>query len=295
MQTSDADILTKKKQEWADKRKPEILRGTKLSYNASLQDRYFRAINALVLQMAAECEKKVLRLFEAQKDNPVFATDDSIASQAKILTNQLTATFQQLFERRAQGLAESMVSQADRTSSANLHESLKTLSGGLSLKTTVLTGPLKEVMKASVTENVKLISSISQDYLTQMTGAVMRSITTGNGLQDLVPFFQRYKGVTIRRARLIANDQTKKVYGNLNAHRMQKLGLDKYEWLHSSGGAEPRELHQHLNGKICSLSDPPIIQYAKGNQPEVRGKPGDLINCRCTMRPVIDFNQNRDE
>ena len=128
-----------------------------------------------------------------------------------------------------------------------------------------------------------------------MTGAVMRSITTGKGVADLVPFFDRYEGITIRRARIIANDQTKKAYSNMNAIRMQKLGVDKYEWVHSSGGQEPRELHLHLNGSICSLKDPPIIQYAKGNQPEIRGKPGDLINCRCTMRPIIDFNQIADD
>jgi uncharacterized protein with gpF-like domain len=72
---------------------------------------------------------------------------------------------------------------------------------------------------------------------------------------------------------------------------MDKLGIDKYEWLHSAGGQKPRQLHQHMSGKTYSLSNPPIIQQAKGSQPEVRGKPGDLINCRCRMVPIIQFEE----
>lgn len=295
MATSDTDLLTKKNQEWVAKRKPDMLRGTVLNYNAALYDQYSKALVALVLQMTNQCEREIIRYFKSDAAKEFFAQDESVASQSKILTNKLTEKFQQLFARKAQGLAEAMVSQADKASSASLHNSLKQLSGGLSLKTTVITGPMKEVMTASVAENVGLIKSISQKYMTDMQGAVMRSISTGNGLQDLVPFFEKHKGITIRRARFIASDQTKKAYSNLNEHRMQKLGLDKYEWIHSGGGAEPRELHLRLNGKICSLSDPPIIQYAKGNQPEVRGKPGDLPGCRCKMKPVIDFGQGNEE
>lgn len=283
--------LTIKKQKLVMARKPEILRGVRLSYNVSIEDRYSKQLVALVLQMTKQSQKQVLRLFQSSTGEEFFAQDDSISSQARIITNKLADTFNDLFSKKADLLAEQMVNDSDRASSASLHESLRTLSGGLSLKTTVITGQLKESMKASVAENVQLIKSISQEYQTQMQGAVMRSITTGNGLQDLVPFFKKYEGITIRRARFIASDQTKKAYSNMNAMRMQKLGVQKYEWIHSGGGMEPRELHLALNGKICSLTDPPIIQYAKGSQREIRGKPGDLPGCHCTMRPVVDFNQ----
>ena len=48
-----------------------------------------------------------------------------------------------------------------------------------------------------MTENVGLIKSIPAQYLNGVQGAVMRSITTGNGMQDLVPYLQKHKGITL--------------------------------------------------------------------------------------------------
>lgn len=289
------ELLTKKKQAFVSKRKPQIIRGTKLAPNAAIEDRYYREMQSLILQMTRTTRRRVLQLFKSETATEFFAMDESVSAQAKLITNQLTKKFVQLFSAEAQGMAEGFLKDSDRASSGALHESLKALSGGLSLKTTVLTGELREVISASITENVGLIKSIPQKYMAEMQGAVMRSITSGRGLQDLVPFFDRYEKITTRRARLIASDQTRKVYSALNAGRMEKLNLDKYEWLHSGGGVEPRRLHLHLAGKICSLKNPPVIQYAKGAQPEVRGKPGDLPGCKCTMRPVIDFGTEKGE
>jgi SPP1 gp7 family putative phage head morphogenesis protein len=84
------------------------------------------------------------------------------------------------------------------------------------------------------------------------------------------------------------------MYNNLNASRMKAIGLNKYEWVHSGGGQRPREFHRDvLNGQIFSLDDPPIIDEQTGE----RGIPSQLINCRCTMLPLLEFSngQNLDK
>lgn len=91
----------------------------------------------------------------------------------------------------------------------------------------------------------------------------------------------------IRHARNVAMDQTRKVYSNVNAARMQALGVKKFEWVHTGGSQHPRKDHQELSGKVFSLDDLPVIGVMYGN--EVRGKPGDLPYCRCTMRPIVSF------
>ena len=168
--------------------------------------------------------------------------------------------------------------------------------GGLSIKTDFITPELNDIIKASAAESTQLIKSIPQQYMLETQGAVMRSITTGNGLQDLVPFFEKRKGITTRRAKNIALDQTRKVYNSINQGRMEALGIDTYEWVHSGGGKEPRPEHKAkypagLNGGVFSLSDPPVIDPKTGQ----RGKPGDLINCRCTMRPVMVFKDGEQQ
>lgn len=286
-------ILTKKKAAWVKQFKPKrAIKGTPLNYNYALQLQYETAIKRLVRQMTEQTKRELIAFFKTETAEKFFATDASVGSGANKVTNQLTKKFQQLFNSRSKGLAEHMVSQADKASTAALHGSLKQLSGGLSLKTSVVTGDMKSVMTASIAENVGLIKSIPSQYLQKVQGSVMRSITTGNGLADLVPALDKFADEAFNRAKNIALDQTRKAYNSLNAGRMKKLGVTQYEWLHSGGGQHAREYHLYvLNGNIYSLDEPPIIDPKTG----VRGKPGDLPNCKCRMRPVVSFDESPEE
>lgn len=270
-----------------------VVYGTKLSYNAAIQFRYSRAILALVERMTNQTEKAIRDFYQGKPAKEFFAEDASVSSQARILTNNLTKHFDALFNREAPPIANQMVGESDKASKSALSTSLKELSDSLTISAASLTsnGTMSDILSASVTENVNLIKSIPSQYLDQVNGAVMRSISVGNGLQDLEPFFARQKGITERRAKNMALDQTRKVYNGINKGRMLNIGVTEYEWLHSGGGQHPRQLHIDLDGKICSLEDPPVIQY----DPEVRGIPGQLINCKCTMRPIVKFNSGDDD
>lgn len=286
-------ILSKKREEYVRRRKPQKLGGKTLRYNAAVQDRYMKGLIALVKQMTQQTEREIVKLFKSETAEQFFATDANITAQAKMTTNRLTKKFEQLFKMKSQGLAETMVKQTEKASSANLHSSLKELSGGLSLGTRVFTGEMNTVMTAAIAENVGLIKSIAQEYLKNVQGAVMRSITIGNGLQDLVPFFEKQEGITIRRARNIALDQTRKTYNTISAEKMKKIGVTEYEWIHSGGGQHPREDHIAMNGKIFSLTDPDKMAII--DKDGTRGKPSDAINCRCVMRPIISFDTGEEE
>lgn len=281
-------LLTKSKREWANKFKPNMLRGSPLNPNVATEIKYYNRLAALIERMTAEVEKHVKELFSATAAKEYFAEDASIASQARILTNAFVAKFDDLFAETSQPIADQMVAQADKNSSAALHMSLKDLSGGLSLPTSSISAPMKEIIKAATAENVQLIKSIPQKYLTQVQGAVMRSITQGNGLQDLVPFLAKQKGITLRRARFIAIDQTRKTFNALSEGRCEALGLDEGEWLHTGGSRHPRPTHVAMTGKIFKLSkglyDSAVKRYVK---------PGQEPGCRCRFLPVIKFKDEK--
>ena len=287
-----AKLLTKRKQAWVEKRKPDVVRGNPLNPSAAAELRYYQRLENLITRMADDTERQIRRMFDADHAQEFFATDESTASQARIITNALTKKYNSLFAANAKPIAEQVAGMADKSSSTQLHASLEQLSGGLSLSTRSLTGDLSDVLNATITENVSLIKSISSQYQMEVQGAVMRSITTGNGLQDLVPALQKRKEITLSRARMIAKDQTRKAFNNLSRGRMEKVGLKKFEWRHTGGSNDPRPLHKDvLNGKIFSFDDLPIIDY---NTKE-RGIPGQAINCRCRMIPVIDFEDDNAE
>jgi SPP1 gp7 family putative phage head morphogenesis protein len=281
--------LTKRKAKWA-KNRDVTLRGTDLRYNVSQQLKYERALTRMVQEMTNETKRSVKRLFQSKTARVYLSAQDaSIGSQARILMNSLLDKFTQLFSFRSKTLAERMLNGAAQVSKATLHSSLKQLSGGLSLKTGVIPAGMEEVSKAIIAENVSLIKSIPQEYFKNVTGAVMRSITVGQGMADLLPQIQKYDGQTERRAKNLALDQTRKAYNAINKERMQKVGVRQFEWVHSGGGQKPRESHLKIDGHIFDFDKLESQQAALGVPPEDQGIPGYPVNCRCTMVPVVRF------
>ena len=278
--------------------------GKGLNYNASQQAKYNAALQKLVDQMAADVRKQVSRLFRGETADEYFdeqeelaAMDASIASQARVLMNKLIRKFNRLFALRALPLAETMVAGAAKYSKTQVTANARELSGNLALKLPAVPAGMEDVFKASVNENVALIKSIPQQYFVDVTGQVMRSITTGQGLADLIPALMRYRGVCKRRAKNIALDQTRKAYNSINKQRMQAAGIKQFRWIHSGGGQHPRRSHIALSGKIFAFDDLPVIneeQVARGYEGPVKGIPGQAINCRCTMVPIMDFELEDD-
>src|ERR1700728_96799 len=292
--------LTKKRAKWVENR-DTVLKGSKLAFNAAQQERYVAALERLTKQMTRETKKQIIRLFKGEISDDFFksqekltAMDASFASQARILLNSLARTFENLFNLKSSALAKAMIEGANKTSTSNVHTSLQQLTGGLSLKTSVVSAGQEEIATALVSANVSLIKSIPQEYLKNVTGSVMRSITTGQGLADLVPEIQKYDGQTYRRAKNLALDQTRKAYNAINRQKLLNNGIKQFEWGHSGGGLHPRESHMKIAGKIFSFENIREEQEKLGVPEADRGLPGEPINCKCYMRPIIVFETDTE-
>lgn len=277
--------LIPRKQALVDKGR--TLKGKTLRVAVSIESRMAESILKAIDRMTRETEREIRKLFEANNYAGDYGMDANIGAQARILMNGLNVQFDQMFARVATPITETMLDQVDKNSAATLKSSLLDMAGTMTFKTDIMTGPLQEMIAASAAESVALIKRVPAKYLDQITGNVMRAITQGNGLQDIVPMLEKQKVQVRNWAQNVAMDQTRKVYNGLNAGRMQALGIEKYRWVHSGGSNQPRDYHQHvLNGQIFSLDKDPIIQL----KPRVRGKPGFLPYCRCTMCPVIEID-----
>ena len=273
----------------AERNGSSTIKGGTLRLPPTAAARYNRQLQALIAQMTRATEREFRALFTS----PVaveshVATDASISSQSRILANAMLNRFNVLFAKAAKGISDEMVDTVQTNSATGLKNSLREISGNIALKTDTLTsGPVADVITASVAENVQLIKSIPQKYLEGVQGAVMRSITSGNGLADLDPYLKDAKGITERRAKNIALDQTRKAYNAINKSRMQGLGVGKFEWIHTGGSQKPRQDHIDMSGNIYSFDDLPVIDQRTGET----GIPGQAPNCRCTMRPILDFGE----
>ena len=143
-----------------------------------------------------------------------------------------------------------------------------------------LTAEANDVLQATTGENISLIKSIGSDYLAEVEGLVMRSVTAGRdigGLQkDLIDRF----GVTKRRAALISRDQNNKATATIQRVRQRSLGITQAIWLHSYGGKEPRPSHVAADGKVYDIDKGMFLDG-------VWTCPGREINCRCLAKSII--------
>lgn len=135
---------------------------------------------------------------------------------------------------------------------------------------------LDDMAKLFVNENVKLISSIPTDYFSRIEGIMNRNVRKGALVKDTAKEIKKALNISNNRAKLIARDQTNKLYGELQGLRQVGAGIEKYKWS-TSQDERVRTSHIAKNRKIFSWNNPPSDT----------GHPGEDIQCRCVAIPVI--------
>jgi hypothetical protein len=205
------------------------------------------------------------------------------ATPARALERELSTLgkrWQKRIDEAAPKLARWFTLAAHRRSQDSLKKILK--DGGISVEFK-MTAPMRDVLDATLAENVSLIKSIGSQYHTEVEGMVMRSVTAGRDLQSLNKELKERYGVTERRANFIALDQNNKATSSFVRVRQQDLGL-KAKWLHSHGGKEPRPTHLANDGNVY---DPAVGWFDPDPKVRKRIWPGQLPRCRCVSVSVV--------
>ena len=150
-------------------------------------------------------------------------------------------------------------------------------------------------MQASVYDNARLIKSIPSQYLTNIESIVMSNVRAGGRWEAVAKQLQQEYGVTDRRAKLIARDQTAKINGQLSAKRQVAAGFEYFRWVDSHDN-RVRDNHRDHNNKVTEYGKgiyrwdlPPLS--VKG-VPEI---PGQMWQCRCIAQPVSSDEVKRNQ
>jgi uncharacterized protein with gpF-like domain len=278
------------------RRKAKVIwRGKVLRPSAAIQQKYLAKINAMVDAMIKETRREVEKLFDQDYAHEHFGTDSvgidaaPLASQTRILTNRLKKKYDQLFGKNAFGISDMMVDATNRHSFATSMAAAKDLptlrdvGAKLTLNFKNLDAPTRNILKSSADRSADFIKTIPEKYLNSVSQAMFTSVTSGNGMQDLIPFFEKFDTGTKNWVHNTAMDQTRKTYQGLSIGRMKKVGVKKGEWIHSGGSQHPRPLHEAFDGKTFDLDVGAPIGDDDDNV-----LPGDDVNCRCSFVPVIE-------
>lgn len=154
------------------------------------------------------------------------------------------------------------------------------------------TPAIAEAMQVAQITNTGLIKSIASEHFSRVSRAVSENYS-GNLKGSLTQELMDIGGITRRRAKFIARDQTSKMASAINEIRQRDLGIDEYDWRTSRdirvvgtpGGLYPRGNKAHNDhfrreGKRFKWSEPPED-----------GHPGHAPGCRCRAQPVINLDK----
>jgi uncharacterized protein with gpF-like domain len=260
--------------------------------NAGTTVLYQRRLSRLINEMA----DSVAYFLKAQyrKTPPVMASDELPSEALKRAINKLSSRWEKNFADAAPILAAYYAKAASSRSALQLERTLREAGFSVRFK---MTRAMRDVMSASVSEQVGLIRSIPEQYFKDVEGAVMRSAQTGRDLHSLMKEIgdkvqlapkpgESDKSIaarTKRRAALIARDQNNKMTASFTRVRHEELGIKKAVWLHSHGGKVPRPTHLENDGNTYDISEGWFDPHEGKNI-----WPGELINCRCVSKPVVE-------
>ena len=245
--------------------------------NVGIEMAYRRKLYDLIEAMHKSCLYWIEAAYKAHL--PVMAQDATPANEMADAVRKLVRQWMYNFDEASESLADYFAKDVSERSDAALQAILR--KGGFTVKFQMSKG-MKDIIDATVHQNVALIKSIPTNYLTQVEGMVMRSVQTGRDLGQLAKDLQTQLGVTKRRAALISRDQNNKASAAMQRSRQLEMNLDRAIWMHSHGGKTQRPTHVANNGKSYSIKD--------GWYDPAVGKhiwPGTEIGCRCVSRSII--------
>lgn len=160
---------------------------------------------------------------------------------------------------------------------------------------------VKDVLNKWSKEQVSLITKATNDMRDAVARRVRDGVKKGLLAKDITKqVLAEMPGISFRRARVIARDQTSKLNAELSQRRMTEAGLETYKWETSldervrgnPSGKYPfaKLSHWVMQGKICRWDDPTLCINSKGEWEKrptnaVYLHPGQDIMCRCVALP----------
>lgn len=269
-----------------ERKAPEpIAKGSVMNPSAPIRIWYQGRMYDLIEAMVDDYKDQVNKALQNENVKEVFATDAAANSTFQKVLDRLSRKWTDIFSGFAKTTSKEFVDKSEEYSKISSVFSMNTL--GIEQPKISYQKNVQNTLSAAVDYNHTLITGIQSDVHEKIYSAVMLSLTSPDpaqqGQSGIEAALKEIGGFAKGRAKLIAEDQTSKLYSALSDERLAENGVEEFEWLHSSAGKTPRQSHLDRDGIIYKLNDPRFWEGPKADQ----GPPGWAIHCRCRRRPVI--------
>lgn len=152
------------------------------------------------------------------------------------------------------------------------------------------TGMVGATLQMMIADNAKFITRMPLSVATDITKYVSTEAYKGLRPSEIAEALQRrVGGISMSRAYLIARTESAKAMSNLTQARANDLGIKAYIWK-TAEDQRVRDSHDLMEDVICFWDDPPSPERLNGEKPKGKYHPGNIYNCRCIARPIININ-----
>ncbi len=258
------------------KKTKKIVRGPKHSKKEEVE--YRRVLLELVTKMADDIKALINPiLFRYENDYVVDGYAGELSQAFESLEN-----FYGNLGPQVKTVASTFVGKTDSANKDRFYKAINK-AVGVDVGSIVQNEGLTEQLTSATRRNVSLIKSIPNEHFKALETMVFNGVNGGEKPGGIIKQITELTGVSKKRARVIARDQSSKLNSELTMQRQLNLGVEEYRWQTAEDGNRVRETHRANNGKIFRWDDPP----------KETGHPGDDIQCRCIAQPIIDVSTIR--
>lgn len=137
------------------------------------------------------------------------------------------------------------------------------------------------------TENMQLyIQDFAEKEIVELRKRIQKRAFEGDRVEDIAKEIYKSYGVTERKARFLARQETSLLMTKFKQTRYEAAGVNLYKWACVAGSdAHPvRPMHKALEGKVFDWTSPPVV-----NDNGDRKNPGQDFGCRCFAIPIVKF------
>lgn len=173
-------------------------------------------------------------------------------------------------EESLQRIASSISSRVLKANEAVIKSQINT---ALGINLNLLDKKIPNVTENFIAQNVVLIKDLTDSTRQKLEKLIQNSIQTGERFESLAKKIQDQFDMSENRAKLIAKDQTNKLYSQANILRQKELGITHFFW-ETVGDERVRDEHRKRHGIRYSYDDPPDGEL-----------PGEPVGCRCGAKP----------
>ncbi len=252
----------------------KILRAIKP--NAGIRVKYRRRLEAMIDDM----NRSVVWWLRAEyrRQEARITQDSPVADLSKRL-GELFRYWMRRWQNKLEDFARDFVHSTERKTRNSMKQALR--DAGFTVKFDSSRAE-QTVVRALILENTRLIKSIPEEYFSNVFRIVGQGVSMGRNTAYIEEQLHQRYGITKRRAKLIARDQSNKATEAIKRVENRRLGITQGIWVHVPGTKSSRKTHIQMNGKRFRL-DEGLYDSAVGR----KVLPGELVACNCTYRAVI--------